>query len=171
MGRGDGSTGRRKAEDAPAGSAEPTGLVELCFTAALAAAYSVAQLRAATPAGGLGAATAHFYASTTSYELPAAATVVYLTFCWLGPRLMAGRPAFGCKAAMLVYNAYQALFNAVCVALFVREVRRNGLAVWANVLPQPWDDQPRFGLIALGIWLHYNNKARPPSFPGASCSR
>jgi len=117
------------------------------------------QLKAAQPADG-GEPTARFYASTTSYELPAAATVAYLLFCSVGPRLMASRPAFGCKSAMLVYNAYQALFNAVCVAVFVREVRRNGLAVWANVLPQPWDDQPRYGLIAGAIWLHYNNKAR-----------
>ena len=105
-----------------------------------------------------GEPTADFYSSTSTYRLPAAATAAYLAFCWLGPRLMASRPAFSCKGAMLVYNAYQAGFNAVCVFLFVREVRRNGLAVWGNVLPQPWNDEPRFGLIAACIWLHYNNK-------------
>ena len=146
----------------PAGvreEAEPRGsAIALIACSAAALGYTALQLRAATPADGA-AATPEFY-SRASLALPAAATLAYLLMCRLGPRLMASRPALSCKSAMLVYNAYQALFNAACVALFVSEVRGNALRAWGNVLPAPWHDQPRFARIGLGLWLHYNNKAR-----------
>ena len=139
---------------APASS----GAVELVLAGACAVGYTLLQLRAATPADST-AATPEFY-SQVSLALPAAVTAAYLAFCSLGPRLMAGRPALSCKSAMLVYNGYQALFNACCVCVLLAEVRGNGLRVWANVLPHSWRDRPQYGRIAAVIWLHYNNKAR-----------
>ena len=37
--------------------------------------------------------------------------MLYLSMCYFGPKLMATRQAFDPKGFMLVYNAYQTLFN------------------------------------------------------------
>jgi hypothetical protein len=151
----------------PAGSAPATpragsgySLLGLALPAALAAVYTRAQLAAATPASGAPATGDFYYGEGVSLLVPCAATAAYLLFCSIGPRVMASRPAMSCKSAMLVYNAYQALFNAVCVALLVAEVRGAGLRAWGNVLGDSWRGEARYGRIAGIVWLHYNNKVR-----------
>jgi hypothetical protein len=132
----------------------------LLLACAAAAGYTAAQLRAAQPPGGAAWTAEHFYGEGVSLALPAAVTAAYLAFCRLGPRLMASRQAVSCKSAMLVYNAYQAVFNAACVGVLVAEVRRSGLRAWGNVLPDAWRADVRYGRLAGIVWLHYNNKAR-----------
>jgi len=53
-----------------------------------------------------------------SVALPATATVLYLSMCYFGPKIMAKREAFEPKGFMLVYNAYQTVFNIITVAIF-----------------------------------------------------
>ncbi len=150
-----------RAPDVSSPQAPPTaaGALELLLSAAAATAYTLLQARAATPDGGLAEATPAFY-SEVSLLLPAYSSAAYLAFCALGPRVMAHRRPLACRAAMLVYNAYQALFNAACVAVMAWEVRRNGLRVWANAGGSEWQHEARYGRIAAVIWLHYNNKVR-----------
>jgi|TARA_B100001540_G_scaffold257055_1_gene234662 elongation of very long chain fatty acids protein 4 len=90
-----------------------------------------------------------------SLALPVVATVLYLSMCYFGPKIMARREAFDPKGFMLVYNGYQTFFNVVTVALFVAELRRLGVSAWGGRLS--WTDPESFW-ICLGIWLHYNNK-------------
>ena len=127
---------------------------------AAAGGYTAALLRLAVPPGGLGAATPAFY-SGVSLALPAGVTAAYLAMCFLGPRVMAARSPLACREAMLVYNAYQALFNAACVAVLAHEVWANNLRLFANPGGVHWRDKAQYGRIAAVIWLHYNNKVRP----------
>ena len=90
-----------------------------------------------------------------SLALPCTATVLYLSMCFFGPKLMAKREAFDPKGFMLVYNAYQTVFNIITVAIFVMELYRTGTKAWGGRLS--WTNPDSF-YILLGIWLHYNNK-------------
>jgi elongation of very long chain fatty acids protein 4 len=90
-----------------------------------------------------------------SVALPATATVLYLSMCYFGPKIMARREAFEPKGFMLVYNAYQTVFNIITVALFIAELNRLGVKAWGGRLS--WTDPNSF-YICLAIWLHYNNK-------------
>ena len=77
-----------------------------------------------------------------SLALPATATVLYLSMCAFGPKLMAKREAFDPKGFMLVYNGYQTVFNVVTVAIFVAELNRVGVKAWGCLLytsPSPRD--------------------------------
>ena len=138
----------------------PVSAVGMVLPAAAAMAYTAAQLRAASPQDGALVGDQFFGSSSVSVALPAAATVAYLAFCALGPRVMASRKPLSCKSAMLVYNAYQAVFNAVCVCVLLADVRRAGMRAWGNKLGDGWRTQPQYGRIAAVVWLHYNNKAR-----------
>ena len=89
-----------------------------------------------------------------SLALPVVATVLYLSMCYFGPKIMARREAFDPKGLMLVKNGYQTFFNVVTVVLFVAELRRLGVSAW---WPGSWTDPESAGS-AFGIWLHYNNK-------------
>ena len=134
----------------------------IVFTAIFFAAYTYFQNVSATPPGGA-PATGRFYSEST-YALPAAATSIYLLAVLLGPRLMARREAFNLKGAMLVYNAFQTAFNVFTVALFVSEVRASGMRAWGNVVGPEWIDEPKYGRLIWGIWLHYNNKVSVASY-------
>ena len=90
-----------------------------------------------------------------SLALPATATVLYLSMCYFGPKVMAKREAFDPKGFMLVYNAYQTVFNVITVAIFVTELKRVGIEAWGGRLS--WSNPESFW-ICLAIWLHYNNK-------------
>ena len=90
-----------------------------------------------------------------SLFLPTVATVLYLSMCYFGPKVMATRSAFDPKGFMLVYNAYQTLFNAVTVVIFVAETHRVGVRAWGGRLS--WSNPESFW-ICNAIWLHYNNK-------------
>jgi elongation of very long chain fatty acids protein 4 len=90
-----------------------------------------------------------------SLALPATATVLYLSMCAFGPKLMAKREAFDPKGFMLVYNGYQTVFNVVTVAIFIAELNRVGVKAWGGRLS--WSNPESFW-ICNAIWLHYNNK-------------
>ena len=90
-----------------------------------------------------------------SLALPVTATVLYLSMCFFGPKIMAKREAFDPKGFMLVYNGYQTVFNIITVAIFITELYRTGTKAWGGRLQ--WADKDSF-FILLGIWLHYNNK-------------
>jgi elongation of very long chain fatty acids protein 4 len=86
---------------------------------------------------------------------PITASFVYLLTVFIGPKVMRTREALNPKAMMLVYNLYQTLFNVYVCYLFVSEMRRNKFKVWGESCR--WNDSRAFG-VALGVWLHYNNK-------------
>ena len=90
-----------------------------------------------------------------SLALPVTATVLYLSMCAFGPKLMAKREAFDPKGFMLVYNGYQTVFNVVTVAIFIAELNRVGVKAWGGRLS--WSNPESFW-ICTAIWLHYNNK-------------
>lgn len=90
-----------------------------------------------------------------SLALPVTATVLYLSLCFFGPKVMAKREAFDPKGFMLVYNGYQTVFNIITVAIFVAELYRTGTKAWGGRLA--WSNKESFWIL-LAIWLHYNNK-------------
>lgn len=90
-----------------------------------------------------------------SLALPVTATVLYLSMCFFGPKVMAKREAFDPKGFMLVYNGYQTVFNIITVAIFVTELHRTGTKAWGGRLA--WSSKESFWIL-LAIWLHYNNK-------------
>ena len=140
--------------------ASPASLLGALLPCAAAAAVTAAQWRAASPPGGEALVSDRFFGDGVSLTLPAATTALYLAFCTLGPRVMASRKPLSCKAAMMVYNCYQAAFNAACVAVLLHDVRAAGCSAWGNVPPPGWRQDARFGRIGAIVWLHYNNKAR-----------
>lgn len=150
----------------PATPRHRTTLLSSALPAAAAAAYTAAQMRVASPPAGSPLVADRFFGDGVSLYLPAATTALYLTFCVAGPRLMAARKPLSCKAAMMVYNVYQAAFNAACVAVLLADVRSAGCSAWGNALPPSWRQEARFGRIGAIVWLHYNNKARRGA-PGA----
>lgn len=141
------------------GEAKKLSPLAVALSVAAALLYTLLQLRAATPPPGV-VATPRFFFEGNSVLLPAGVTAVYLFGCVAGPRLLASRPALSCKSAMLVYNAYQALFNACCVAVLLRAAAAHRLRPWGNPQPGPWHGRPEFAPVAAVVWLHYNNKAR-----------
>ena len=150
----------------PATPRHRASLLSSALPAAAAAAYTAAQMRVAAPPVGSALVADRFFGDEVSLTLPAVTTALYLTFCVAGPRLMASRKPLSCKAAMMVYNCYQAAFNAACVAVLLADVRAAGCSTWGNALPPSWRQEPRFGRISAIVWLHYNNKARRGA-PGA----
>lgn len=91
-----------------------------------------------------------------SFEAPLIASLLYLTMVFVGPKIMRKRAEpFNPKALMLVYNVYQTLFNVYVCYLFVSEIKTNNFKVWGETCR--WNDTRAFG-VALGVWLHYNNK-------------
>ena len=78
----------------------------------------------------------------------------HLTMIHLGPRLMHNRPALEMKAAMVVYNVYQALFNIFMVVSFLREVRRTGMPWWGSRVDRSLQGRP----LAFLLYAHYHNK-------------
>jgi len=90
-----------------------------------------------------------------SFEAPLIASALYLTMVFVGPKVMRKREPFNPTALMLVYNVYQTLFNVYVCYLFVSEIRTNNFKIWGETCR--WNDTRSFG-VALGVWLHYNNK-------------
>ena len=91
-----------------------------------------------------------------SFEAPLIASVLYLSMVFVGPKIMRKRDEpFNPKAMMLVYNIYQTLFNVYVCYLFDNEIRTNNFKIWGETCR--WNDARSFG-VALGVWLHYNNK-------------
>ena len=101
-------------------------------------------------ASGAAGRTAPF--ASMDMRLPLVGTIGYVVLVTLGPRLMRSRPPLSLTGSMLIYNVYQAVFNAVSLAACVYVVVSNGFAWWG--IPLDLSSPKQTGL-GIAMYLHY----------------
>lgn len=92
-----------------------------------------------------------------SWTPPIVATVLYLSFLYIGKKAMKQREKpFEIKSFIVTYNAYQCILNLYCVLAVMYEVSTNPIfvGIWGN---SP-EAGPKGFNISFLVWIHYNNK-------------
>jgi len=92
--------------------------------------------------------------SSASWTFPAAASIAYLVFIFVGMRLMKDRKPMELTEYMVMYNLYQTILNTYSVYCFCAEVYNLGLGFVGNA----FDRSPGGWHLGFLIYIHYNNK-------------
>ena len=91
----------------------------------------------------------------TAWEYPAIITFLYLfVVVFLGQKFFEKRQPLNVEGYMLVYNAYQTIFNIWAVVGFLSEIYRRSLP-FAGTAYKPSREEAKLGFL---IYAHYQNK-------------